>query len=345
MTADIENTSEKSPLIVQNTIRQKMSTGYAVWAIMALVTTTLLVTLLFSYDESISSGRNAQSVTSLAVKGVIRTSGQQPIKKGCANLYGSDYHQFPNTDALVICESLQLTSDKIDDFGFAPTDPNHGITYIETGAGITVTLFLGKDFTGDSYTVDPNKNELLDDVPLPGYSAPYSGKTPTNWNDQTQSLVVFSHDETQVKIAETAIVTIVEDVKTLTPSPACAILFGSNPDISPHTSGVLACAGSSQTNWIFTKADLASQGIVLDSISGGTSYVKVGADISLTVYSGPSPDCVQFGLSYCRTYSFNPGTATDLSKLFIPNDKLSDGHEKTWDNNVLSFELVWVKKP
>jgi hypothetical protein len=46
-----------------------------------------------------------------------------------------------------------------------------------------------------------------------------------------------------------------------------------------------------------------------------------------------------------KDQTFTPGTATDLSKLPIPDDKLSDGREKTWDNNVLSFELTWVNSP
>ena len=79
MTADVENVGEKSPLLSQNPTNQKLSIGFTAWAVFALVTSTLLVTLTLSY-ASMNAGGSTQPFTSLAAKGVIRTSGQQPIR-------------------------------------------------------------------------------------------------------------------------------------------------------------------------------------------------------------------------------------------------------------------------
>jgi len=61
--------------------------------------------------------------------------GQQPVKPNCANLYAQDYHQFPDSEAVVICNDLQLTtaSLKADIVPSRRLKPSLAIGYIETG--------------------------------------------------------------------------------------------------------------------------------------------------------------------------------------------------------------------
>ena len=104
-------------------------TKYSIIIFLSLSLSLLLVSICGSPISKYHSSALLQGQSSQAVK---ETSGKQPIQAGCVNIYGSDFNQYPNTDALVVCENIQLTTAQIDAYGFAPTDRNHGITYIET---------------------------------------------------------------------------------------------------------------------------------------------------------------------------------------------------------------------
>jgi len=90
------------------------------------------ISIVVIFESSTGFSNKVVTPMQLSSNDFTRTKGRQPIKPGCVNIYGSDFHQYPNTDVLVVCENTPLTSAIIDSEGFAPHDENHGITYIET---------------------------------------------------------------------------------------------------------------------------------------------------------------------------------------------------------------------
>ena len=127
---DIE---EKIPLVEGTASDMNTVTNsYSFVKILAVVAISLIsLAVVQNIVFTTSPRKNSMSLISSSTT-VKRTSGKQPIVAGCINIYGSDYRTYPNTDALVLCETAQLLTDQIDDFGFAPWDRNHGISFVET---------------------------------------------------------------------------------------------------------------------------------------------------------------------------------------------------------------------
>ena len=241
---------------------------------------------------------------------IVHTKGKQPVVKGCVNIYGSDYRVFPDTDALVVCESNQMNTDTIDSYGFAPWDQNHGVTFIETGEKTSITLFLGKDFQGFSKTIPQNSAVLLTDVPLPKGAK----GSPFDWNDKVQSLVISNIATKTEALTSDAEVYLLPEVDNASPGPGCVLLYGSDPITHPKTTGVMACAGTSKDTWSFSGPELLQDyKIALMYYSGGTSYIRTGAKASITLYSGQDPEnCIY---PTCHTTTIGSGKSQDLTLL------------------------------
>lgn len=69
----------------------------------AIVTSLACSALLVITISSPISQKSNTSTTNLDTLGYIETKGRQPVKNGCANLYGSDWAMYPDTRAVVIC--------------------------------------------------------------------------------------------------------------------------------------------------------------------------------------------------------------------------------------------------
>jgi len=266
---------------------------------------------------------------------MIKAVGRQCIKKGCAVLYGSDWHAFPETEALSICQNSQMTTSEIDDVGFAPWDPNHGITYIESGEGVSVTLFLGKDYTGDSHIVENGESSYLVDVPL--QECGEYKKDQCNWNDKVMSLsVVVDSVKAPSETDPNPTVAVIKDVKDLKPSPKCALLFGSDPNFYPGTTAIMVCPGSSKAEWEFSKEFLLAQyGVDLKDYSDGISYVSTGSQVSITLYNEHNVE------SSNRQTVVGPGKNVPLEKVPMGSKGDPDG-DKSWSNEPLSFSIKSV---
>ena len=117
----------------------------------------------------------------------VETKGRQPIKAGCVNLYGSDWAEYPDTRAVVVCNQATngFQEAQINDIGFSRDSENHGISYVETGANAWVTLYTQNDYGGDSLVINPNSKVWLQQVSINGGSE--------KWNDRVMSVYYQGH--------------------------------------------------------------------------------------------------------------------------------------------------------
>jgi len=253
---------------------------------------------------------------------VWRGQGKQPLQTGCVNLYGSNYIKFPETDALVICNTFEIDTATIDSYGFAPTSPNHGITYLETGKGAWLTVFLGKDYTDASLVVPPEQSIDLTFEKI--------GASPdTYWNDSVMSLKVQGGKAS--KKLGNAIMYQVHHNQIL-PDDTCVILYGANPLSGPDTTGIVACADPAQEHWDFTRPMIDNWGYELKKYSNGVSYVRVGSSVSLTLYTAAFSSQSNFNLT------IPPGQNRDLTTV-----PLGPGQRGTWNDLPISFSLDYPR--
>ena len=192
---------------------------------------------------------------------------------------------------------------------------NHGITLIETGPDSSISIFDGKDLTGNSYTIGPGQTVLLDDKDIVDEDG---DKTGSNWNDKTLSLITISGLSKAAEPLPTAYV-VPQVGLALQPGPNCAILYGSDPVQVPTTTGIIVCKGTSSN--LLTRTYLASKGIVLDDYAQGTSYVRTGSACTVTLYTSSTPD------DSAHKLVIGPGKDADLLDYPIPNNPTV-----TWDD-------------
>jgi len=214
----------------------------------------------------------------------VETKGRQPIKTGCVNLYGSDWAMYPDTRAVVVCNELTsgFLEAQIDNIGFSKDSENHGISYVETGSQATVVLYTDNDYQGASLTVGPNQKVWLEQVSIPGWGN-------TKWNDKVMSVYFQGHSGaliTQITHLDHTDIPVCGD--------HCVMLYASDPfeHLGPHdTTAVVACGDPLQQKvWKYSYDYIKNQGFPLHLYSLGVSYITVGEQVSLQMFSGPNFD-------------------------------------------------------
>ena len=115
------------------------------------------------------------------------------------------------------------------------------------------------------------------------------------------------------------------------PTPTCAILYGSNPIKFRHTTGVVACAGTSQNPTVFTRQDLLDLNIELRDYSEGISYVRVGSQASITLYTAHDP------ASSLHSLVVDSGINLDLTKVTVKEE--TGDSVLLWDDRTISFAI------
>jgi hypothetical protein len=237
--------------------------------------------------------------------------GQQPITKGCVNIYGSDWHIDPKTAVIVICSTASLDLSDLKHYDLDQSAPNHGISFIETGADATVTLYDSDEGKGLSLVIKPLQTVWLN-------FSPY-GKD-SSWNDRTKSVTVTSGAFGRVQGLQK------------NTADYCVTLYATDPHVSPHTYALVACGKEGQTSY-FTQAVIASYpgGLkTLKDYSLGTSYVTTGAKTTITLFDGI--DCYK---DYDNKLTIGPGENVDLLKVELSGPDQT----RTWNDVALSFVL------
>jgi len=236
----------------------------------------------------------------------VESKGRQSIKTGCVNLYGSDWAMYADTRAVVVCNegTSGFLEAQIDDIGFAKNSENHGISYVESGSQATVILYSGNNYEGASLTIGPNQKVWLEQITIWGN---------TKWNDKVMSVYFQGHSGA-----------LITQVTHLNPQdiPACGdhciMFYASNPykKLGPHdTTAVIACGDPLQQKvWKYSYDYIKNQGFPLKLYSLGVSYITVGEQVTVELFSGPNFDGNKL------TYSGNSeGKDLDLTTVAYPD--------------------------
>jgi len=234
-----------------------------------------------------------------------RFKGKQPIQDGCVNLYGADWHQFKDTDVVVICKDADFHVEDLNKYALSDSSASKGLSYVETGAGVYVTLHSSDDLTGQSHVIHPEQSVSLSDV---------------SWNDVAKSIMISKRSE---------IMYIVEGLQNPVPSPHCAILYASNPIREPNSMGFVTCGNFADRFTEFPPALIESHGFDLKTFGEGISYVVTGSSCSISLYDSAD-------LKHARMIFIKAGSAVDLSKLYLSNKG-----KVSWDNQPITFKLVY----
>ena len=197
------------------------------------------------------------------------TIGRQPIRRGCVNFYANDWRSVPDTAAHTVCADVDITAENIISHGFMGS-PNHGISFVETGPGVVITLFSEIDLKGFSYVIHEEAAEWLEIIPF-GASSLFA--TARRWNEAVKSMAIR-------KMSTKAVLYQIQGYQPV-PSPYCAILWSSNPLKKPNSLGLVACTTPGED------ADF-TQSALMATIQ--VSYVMTGEDCTLTLYSGSNLD-------------------------------------------------------
>jgi len=271
----------------------------------------IVMTMTASKSISLESSASG-SVSNLQVVGL---HGQQPIKKGCANFYGSDWHIDPHTAVVVVCETLSLDYKQIQKDGLGQNAPNHGISFVETGDDVSVTL---SDTEGNYLNIPESNTVWLNFKPY--------GKD-SSWNDRTKELSVLSGN---------SILGVVNGVQAGT-SKSCATLYATSPLVNPHTYALIACCQAGQTvdytqDYIQDHSKEFGGITTLKDMSLGTSYVSTGNHVAITLYDGPA--CDKPG-EYDNKLTIKSSSNVDLLKVMLSGKDQT----RTWNDVALSFTL------
>lgn len=253
--------------------------------------------------------------------------GKQPIKNGCANIYGSDPDQVfidPDTGLRVltavftICDDRSLNGVALDSLGFNPkTDIDLGVSYVETGAGCWLTLYDGPNFNGKSVVISPQTSMHLKHVGA------------RNWNDLTRSLTTRSTSGNGVALY------LAHRVAIGSVNDHCAALYNANPDLpTPKTStadGLYICGDKNKAKtWKFDTNDIIEQGFNIAGEHFSIKYILTGRAVKLTVYDSNTAGTNLVG----QPLVINGHETVDLSIV-----KHGDDGDH-WDHNALSFIIT-----
>ena len=268
-------------------------------------------------DDDSSSERDSPNISSKI--------GQQHVKAGCVNLYGSDYHRIKNTKCLVVCEDAMLSKDDLDAFGIGVDSSNHGISYLETGPNTWLTLYKngqGRDFTGLSKTFSPLSLINLESDALGWHD------NGLNWNDNAKSLTVTHSKGSHLYQIHHHI-----DL----PSPNCVALYGSHPQKGPDTTGLFACGdGSHNKEYTFTRKTIAKYGYALKDYSKGVSFVRTGKNVGVTLFTGSDEET-----SDHSTY-IGPSKSVDLTEISLGLGIDGKDVGRSWNDATVSFKLMFM---
>jgi len=264
----------------------------------------------------VNPGKPVAATTQLEVV----KQGKQPIKTGCANIYGSDPDQVfidPDTGLRVltavftICDDRSLNGVALSALGFDRHDDiDIGLTYVETGPGCWLTLYDGENFSGKTAVISPQTSMHLKHVGA------------RNWNDITRSLTTRSTtgDGVALYLSHRVALGSVND--------HCVAMYNANPELKPTADGLYLCGDRSVAkDWKFELWDIIEQGFNINGEHFGIKYIMTGRRVSLTIYDGAKRNTLLAG-----PLTMNAHETLDLSSI-------SYVRELNWENKAKSFDL------
>jgi len=270
-------------------------------------------------SSSINPAKPMAATTQLEVV----KQGKQPIKDGCANIYGSDPDQVfidPDTGLRVltavftICDDRSLNGVALSALGFdRNADIDIGLTYVETGPGCWLTLYDGENFSGKTAVISPQTSMHLKHVGA------------RNWNDLTRSLTTRSTtgDGVALYLSHRVALGSVND--------HCVALYNSNPESKPTADGLYLCGDKSvAVTWKFELWDIIEQGFNINGAHFGVKYIMTGRKVKLIIYDGARRNTLLAG-----PLNMNGHEVLDLSTVRYKNDV-------SWENKAKSFDLIEV---
>jgi hypothetical protein len=308
-----QNTSVEVPeqTAFNKAFRPIIGTCLAISALAAMALTS-------SPSGAVNPGKPIASTTQLEVV----KQGKQPIKDGCANIYGSDPDQVfidPDTGLRVltavftICDDRSLNGVALDSLGFDhQNDIDIGLTYVETGPGCWLTLYDGPNFNGKTAVISPETSMHLKHVGA------------RNWNDLTRSITTRSStgDGVALYLSHRVALGSVND--------HCVAMYNANPEIFPKADGLYLCGDKNAAKtWNFDLADIIEQGFNIDGSHFGIKYLMSGRKVKLSIFDGPTRNTVSHG----------PLEMSGHETLDLETVKYGDDH---WDSKAKSFTLVEV---
>lgn len=288
----------------------------------SVVGACLVVSSLAALALTSSTSAISNSASPIALEVV--KQGKQPIKAGCANIYGSDPDQVfidPDTGLRVltavftVCDDRSLNGVALDALGFDHAhDIDIGLTYVETGKGCWLTLYDGPNFNGKSAVISPQTSMHLKHVGA------------RNWNDLTRSLT------TRASTGDGVALYLAHRVALGSVNDHCIALYNANPEINPKADGLYLCGDAHESkDWKFHMVDIIEQGFNIDGAHFGIKYIMSGRKVKVTIYDGPDLNSV----------SAEPITMGGHETLDLSIIKLGDSGEH-WDDKAKSFLLIEV---
>jgi hypothetical protein len=313
--SDIENISnpaEEQVTSFKSSIRPIIGTCLAVSALAGMALTT---------QSPLNPSRPVAATTQLEVV----KQGKQPIKAGCANIYGSDPDQVfidPDTGLRVltavftICDDRSLNGASLNALGFDHNnDISLGLTYVETGPGCWLTLYDGPNFSGKTAVISPQTSMHLKHVGA------------RNWNDLTRSLTTRSTTGDGVALY------LSHRVALGSVNEHCVALYNTNPELKPTADGLYLCGDKAVAdNWKFELWDIIEQGFNIDGEHFGVKYVMTGRKVKLTIYDGDKMNTVVDG----------PLEMDPHEVLALESTKYGSDEGIHWENKPKSFKLTEI---
>jgi len=245
-----------------------------------IIGTCLAIASLAAIAITNSTGIISSSKTASPMQLEVVKQGKQPIRAGCANIYGSDPDQVfidPNTGLRVltavftICDDRSLNGVALSALGFDPVkDIDIGVSYVETGKGCWLTLYDGPNFNGKSVVISP----------LTSMHLKYVGGR--NWNDLTRSLTTRSTTGDGVALY------LSHRIPLGSVNDHCVALYTDHPDTNPKADGLYLCGDKTTSRkWQFELFDIIEQGFNIAGEHFGIEYIQTGRRVKLLVYDGP----------------------------------------------------------
>ena len=164
-------------------------------------------------------------------------------------------------------------------------------------------MYTANDYQGASLVINPNQKIWLEKVAIPGWGG-------TFWNDKVESVYFQGHSGA-----------LISQITHLDPSDIppcgdhCVMLYASDPydNLGPHdTTAVILCGDPMQhSTWKFSYGQIQAAGFPLHLFSLGVSFITVGDQVQLTMFSGANFDQNQ---QYLRA----TGKSIDLTTIPYP---------------------------
>jgi len=311
--SDIESSTIESPQVNVNSFSKSLR---------PIVGTCLAIASLAALALSNTSGIISSAKTASSMQLEVVKQGKQPIRAGCANIYGSDPDQVfidPNTGLRVltavftICDDRSLNGVALSALGFDPVkDIDMGVSYVETGKGAWLTLYDGPNFNGKSVVISP----------LTSMHLKYVGGR--NWNDLARSLTTRSTTGDGVALY------LSHRIPLGSVNDHCVALYTDHPDTNPKADGLYLCGDKSTARkWTFELFDIIEQGFNIAGEHFGIEYIQTGRRVKLVVYDGPN----------IKSLNAEPLLLGGHEYLDLSTVKFGTTGEH-WDSKPRSFELV-----